>query len=104
MKINDRIKVVDQCFGGNSYPWIPDLIGKLGTVRDIKKAIKFAIKSVAECSDDDDVCYLVLMDEPFEIDRPPEGEHAYGYEPQKERMKTEKEWAFTGDEIELVQS
>ncbi len=86
MKVGDKIRVVRNSFSLESYPWIPDLIGKTGVITDIQY----------------EECHVVKMDKPFKVHRPLEGEHAYGFIPDMALAEKIDKWAFLTDCLEVI--
>jgi hypothetical protein len=88
MKIGDKVRVVTQLFCAPTYPWIPNLVGKTGVVARVE-----------EYSEDSN--FVVKMDQPFRVHRPPEGVSAVSHVPDLTLSEELTEWCFIQDEITL---
>ncbi len=84
-----RVVVIEQADNLGIHLWIPNLTGKTGVIKSIIK----------EYPEEGDVVYMVMMDESFQIHRPPEGTSSCQHIPDMDLAVTETDWAFTGWEI-----
>jgi hypothetical protein len=91
-----RVKIKSNIFSFESYPWLPNLIGKTGTVVKIRDFL-------TDPDNLESTVYTVKMDEPFFVDIPDESISACGYQPKKERLTEKYEWTFLNEEIEILE-
>lgn len=69
-----------------SYPWMPDLVGKQGTI------YKIQTETTVSHSPLEDPIYWVKFDKPFKVGNVPENEGVYDYHPVE--WRDEINWCF----------
>jgi hypothetical protein len=89
-KPGDRVRVVDLHYSPRQYPFLPDLIGWVGTV----------VSEQYPADGEDAALYLIKFDKTFQVGVVPPGETAFGYEPTE--WVEGDDYTLGGDELELA--
>jgi hypothetical protein len=91
MRIGNRVKVVAQALGSPDFTWIPNLVGKAGTI--------VAVQNIPCNSSANDEVYTVHMDEPYRL-----GPNPYVQSQQSDSNKEEYDFYFAAEELQTMES